>query len=499
MLHKNRVIIFWLLLFLISFYLYIFKLPFPSTDEMIFKEPARNFALNHTFASPGVFGYRPGVENCSVWYPPVYAFIYGVWFMIFGFSISSSLALSLLICLFVAYAQYKLFKIFADDEPPVYILGLIFFSWILAIKGISRPDTLAVFFGLALVYFAIKYKEINSFRNSIFILLSSFLCLATSFWLGLLIIFFAASIFLGYCRNSIKSFIKLIASILIGLFLTLFAWLAASGFDYKLILSQALSYALFFISDDFVRAVSYSVITHVRYADTLFYLPLSVFLFYIAVRSLTSRKNKHKDTVNLPIFLGLIISILILIFVFTLRHMYTQAFLIFFISTVVFLTNKEIATKKEFIRVILLFIFIGCLPFIRMNILLPATWTKADTYDYNRRILRNSIPSGSSVMVAPELWYMLAGDYTTYDLTFSLHPYRIDIYDYLVFSGNGSGSPSEPMVGVMSLYTYYKSHLKYNYNVSKSTFIGIQNNIFGVPISKSRWSYRFELRKRIGK
>ena len=95
---KNTYYAFLLCIICLSVYFLVFKIPYPGKDDLILKQPGINFFSGKGFSAPAITGLYPGVEKLFIEYPPVYPMLYGVWFFIFGFSLFSSMTLSLLLC-----------------------------------------------------------------------------------------------------------------------------------------------------------------------------------------------------------------------------------------------------------------------------------------------------------------------------------------------------------------------------------------------------------------
>jgi len=217
--------IFIAVLILLSLYMCINKIPFPGTDDMIFKEPAYRISMGLTPAAPSAIGRFPGIEKLAVWYPPVYFFLLGGWYYIFGFSLTSSLIFSLLICGLVAFLFIDLLKKSLGSPLPFVAYGLTLVVWSICVNNIDRPDPLYIALGLLLILILKKINpQANDFKIYIFSSLLIGLSLATSPVIGVILLPFYFTLFLSHQGFKFNSILKFVSMAISGIFICLLLW-----------------------------------------------------------------------------------------------------------------------------------------------------------------------------------------------------------------------------------------------------------------------------------
>lgn len=492
---KNKNI-FFLLLFFISIYFLIHKLPFPGIDDLFFKEPGIRLLRGLGFSVPSATGCFPGIEKLLAQYPAVYPFIFGTWFLVFGLSMSSSLSLSFLICAAIAFIQALLFREVLGKRLPGYIYGLIFFSWTIATGAIHRPDPLLTLLGLSLLLIIIqKASKKATFLTQLIIVLLMGLSMGTSPALGALLMvymFFVLISIKGFRVQTIKTF-SIWCSL--GVVLCALIWWATLRSAPHLFMDQVIRAGL---EDMDARALLEGIKFSFRYGNSLFYVPLIAYLTLLFAAGTFLEKNKQKRNFLLWQFLGVIFVWISLMIKLPGKFTYRQAFFAFFVficgvaAVKFFESVRNIYLKKVLIFILFFCIGISYLPFFR-GLALPLTWEKQDTYAYNKELILNNVPKGSKVLTDVRFWYIFDKDYEIYDLYFG--SFNIYICDYVLLVSGGSGKPE-----VAPLYFFSGErdvpYFHKNFTKQLSTMSNQPNRLFGLPISRSRWCYRFQLYKR---
>jgi hypothetical protein len=484
--------IFFFFLVCVSLYLLFFNLPFPDTDDLAYKQAGVSLFRGLGFSAPGLTGLVPGVERIFLFYPPAYPFLYGLWFAIFGFSISSSLTLSLLICCLVTFVQYRLFKVVTDKEPQGYVYGLLFFSWTLVLKAVHRPDALLALLVLSLFLLVMKSKEHLSTKHKIGIALLIGLSLATSFFLGMLSIAYIGMVFISARRFSIRAVKNLIFLFALGFILLFLLWWIPGHSDpplFKLQLS-AFTDGVFNLND-LISQLKQGADIHYKHGFTVFYLPLLLFLIFISIRGMLSEHDRAKRKTLIARFVSIVIIWLLISAISLRRYLYLELFYTLFICGVVFPIIGHFLNSRVAKRILYLCLFVAFLPFLKTTLLFPLTWNTQDSYTYNKKLILQNIPRGSKIVTPPVFWYVFDRDFQVFDPSCS----RQAIYhcDYVLLAGGGSGKAGAPL---MDLYGFEPDYFKRNFIKQLSTMSDQPNKLFGMPISKSRWCYRFQLYKR---
>lgn len=497
----RRKTLFFIIIFLVSLYMFIFKIPFPWTDDLFYKQAGVNFFRGLGFSVTGVKGLVRGIEVVYLQYPPIYPFSFGIWFFLFGFSLSASLILSFLICGLSTVILVLLFESVADTKKlPFYIYALIFFSWNISIQAIHRPDPLLTLLGLSLLLLIIKKAStILSFKTQLYIILLMALSLGTSPGLGVLLMiymFFALISIKGSNRQIIKTYSTwcFLGGILTAIIWWISAHRAPELFEAQFIHTLRINLAAS------LKNLQEGLKFNFEHGYTWFHVPLIGFLASIFVVSVFLEKDKSKRSFLVWQFFGVATVWTIILLRIPTRYTYQQAFFAFFIFTcgtalIRLVTNIRNSYLKGTIVVMLyLLILLPCLLFFR-TLALPLTWNEKDTYGYNKNLILANIPKGSKVLTAVRFWYIFDKDYEIFDSYFG----ELNIYDcdYVLLASGGSGKPE-----IAPLDLLHKETEKYFYDNFKKKFSTMSdqpNRLLGFNISKSRWCYRFELYERTSK
>lgn len=490
---NKREIGFWAIIVSASLYLMYFYLPFPDIDDMVFKLVSLNFIKYGKFTAPGLIGYLPSLDKGFAWYPPLYPLLYATWFKVFGFSLLSEHMLFFIICGLLVYLQCLLYKQNNNNKIPLYIFTIIFFCWTLALDAVSRPDTLFAALALLLLFYTDKIGERLGLKEKITICILLALSLATSLALGLLLSVYMLFLSASQDKAWYKNFRERIFLFTSAIFLSMVIWLSVLHFEVSLFIKQTLPFFANHLYEFYKLTLTHpwpSIRRYIRYEHLLFHFPLMVYLFFVALKyRFHEREQFKKRKLSLRI-IGASVILIFLAFPFALRPAYCRVFFTIFASSIIFLIPQAFFERKAWVKPCLyLFLSISLLPFIRENLSLPLTWKKQDTYGYNRKLILNKIPLGTKVITDPMFWYILGENYEVFDLNFSR---PLADADYILASGVGSGEPDMASLDFNKKENDYflKNYIKYF-----STLAMDPNTILGVPISRSRWSYRFEIYK----
>lgn len=282
-----------------------------------------------------------------------------------------------------------------------------------------------------------------------------------------------------------------------GLAVCFLIWLPSAQGNLGLFKSQVFNALAAHETSHSFEMLAAGVRLSIKCGFVLFYAPLTVFLVICILRNILSEQRAGKQPFYCWQFAAFVAIFIFLLWASPERHNYLAAFYGFYIfvgglSLVKMLENsKNILIKKSLILLLYLCLAVACMPFLKTTLILPLTWNKADTYECNRRLIIQNIPKGSAVLTSNSFWYMLNKDYEVYDALFGAS--NISVCDYVLLDANGSGKPNKSnRVGHISI-PYFQSHFKEQF----STLSDEPNQLFGRPISRSRWSYRFALFKRI--
>lgn len=198
-------------------------IPFIWPDEVLFYNPAEEFWLNQKLRTTVLEGFIPGMEEATLWMPPLYMLGLGLWFSLLGSGIENARIFANLFgwasCIITLAFFYKLFpkqkKFYVYLIPFLFILLDIQF---LNITNTSRMESMCSFFGIVSIYLIYSQKF---FWGGVALGLS---CLAHPFGA-----FYAIpNLYLSFFNTKNKTnmtVIKNLSWIVVGFFLIFLGWL----------------------------------------------------------------------------------------------------------------------------------------------------------------------------------------------------------------------------------------------------------------------------------
>lgn len=451
------------------------------------------------FSAEALKGVGLGVEKLFVLYPPLYPFLYGVWFFIFGFSITSSLSLSLLICGLIAYFLLQLFRNAYGDPLPHNVYALVFFAWTLAVSAIDRPDPLYVMFALMiLLVIETRLRQKSDLPTHLLIAVLLGLSISTSPVIAILMLPVIFTLYINVRGCSKKSFLSFIVIVLGGLLLGLVIWMfviakAPPLIKYQFLVTWSSQSSRPLTIESFMEGMRFVI----KHGYFLFYLPLILFLIIMSTVSLRTHPNIRSGLSRAWPFISLVAIWIFLIVKVQAKYTYLNmcAIFILLVTGVQFVKVVSLIRNSNVVRLLnatlMLGLFVATVPFWR-TVLIPMTWDKYDSYEFNGKRILDLIPKGSKVLTHVRFWYLFDTSYKTFDAWFS----HGSIYeaDYILLPSGGGGKPD--VAWIPFLDSKELKYFKENYVLTASTFIGLANNLFGLNIANSRWSYRFQLYER---
>lgn len=486
------------LLIFFSVYLLSNHLPFPGTDEIIFKEPAYRLSSGLSYAAPASIGRYPGIEKLAAFYPPVYAFLLSIWYRVFDFSLLSSLSFVLLICLLIVLLLLEGYTKKLNYGSLSPNLGIVFVAWaMILMSGVSRPDPLFVLFGFAILNL---HRYCSQPCNYPWVFFKSSLLVGLLFGTSpvLALLLTPLLIVASFIEKKIswRSILFRSGVFGFGLFLAFLLWGSVFIHEPTLFKKQFID-ELFLQSRALTVANVFSGLHFItRYGFFLYYLPLVIFLIAICSFFLFKFRRSLDVKCYTTSFVVVVLTWIFVILKIQNKPTYLHAihvFLLFICSNI--LQNGFSFIKNLKIRKTLFFITWGLilwalLPFIRMSVI-PLTWDHFDRYEANRSLIHKQIPKGSSVLADARFWHLLTKHSNVYDMSFSQH--ALEKSEYVLFGSGGSGKADAVNIAFPDADMDY-----FNRNFTKrySTLTANPNRLLGIEIARSRWCYRFELYER---
>lgn len=223
--------------FLYIFFSLIFNLHIPAIwpDEVLFFNPSYELGINGVMRTSVLTGLIPGMENYTLWMPPVFMVLLSGIFQIFPADLLTARLFSSCVSLASLFLIYRLCFLFSFTmRRTAWVLFLLATDFaFLKFSHTSRMESLCFFFALLSFYFLLKGKNFNSSKKDLDIEQDSSLKNLDVFWAGVFlslsflshpfgIVHSVPVLFLLYQRNGIT--IKNIFICSVGGLIPLAAW-----------------------------------------------------------------------------------------------------------------------------------------------------------------------------------------------------------------------------------------------------------------------------------
>ena len=135
-------------------------------------------------------------------------------------------------------------------------------------------------------------------------------------------------------------------------------------------------------------------------------------------------------------------------------------------------------------------LYLGGLATPIQQMMIHATLTGEQRLEPNVAIIRSLVPRGS-VVLSSEYWSAIANDYDYRSLVHG-EP-DLDRIDYVILTGNGSGSPGTPQ----PLAPAQRAALAKRFVVIHDNLPRHVPRLFGFPLSRSGWGYGMLILRRV--
>ena len=139
----------------------------PWWDEGAFADPAENLAHHGTLGAttwhPAIAGLRdfPEIDRYTYWTPPGYVTTLGLWFKLFGFSIFSLRAYSIVWGLLLVFAWYRITRALTGNELIARVAALLIAAdhAVVMAAATGRPDAMVASLGSLGLYAYLHWRE----------------------------------------------------------------------------------------------------------------------------------------------------------------------------------------------------------------------------------------------------------------------------------------------------------------------------------------------------
>jgi len=458
--------------------------PAPSIDNLTYKYPGFQLVKHSQFSVPAMEGFYKGIEKIFLLHPPLYPLCFAGWILIFGFSLPSALAFEFFLHFLIALCLYKIVNklLYPKSEYWAFFAGLVYFF---PVSYLDRPERLSILLGLTAFYIIHYIPKLRIWLKAAFAGILSGLALSSHLIVGgLYLIYLAFSVFDKKSFKEPLRFIAIIFGISTGVLACI--WLPFILPNKEFFAGQFIKHFL----DNLVgtRDIPANLMGTFKYLKFAFPLiaALLIFPFFSGLR------NGKFAIIGIYFIVGLCA-----VFTSTKSTYFASLVPLIYISVIkdIVLWFKQPKSKGAggvFIKAVFVSaIFFHLMPAIPGN-LTPFFAQKEDRYDFSYARIAGEIPQGAKVLTDGVFWYCLAGKARIYDSYFTW-PEQIKNCDYILLSANGSGTPGVPSIlKKISVRDYIEN----NFKVVDTTLSFEPNMVFKIPVSHSRWGYRFVLFKR---
>ncbi|HEV7763992.1 MAG TPA: hypothetical protein VGQ76_03220 [Thermoanaerobaculia bacterium] len=428
---------------------------FTTTDEIAFKAAGREWAQSGRFAAPELSGFahlQPPVEEIWFAHLPVYTFLFGVFVKLFGFGAWQSVAFDALIHAKLAVLTFLTARRVAPSASPW--AAVVAAALVLPLGTFGRADELAVCFGMAALLVLPRSK---TGAGALFGITAATNIIAAAF-LGMV-----ALIELRRVRDA---FVLLFASA--AAFLACLApILIASPSAWRQFGSHA--------SSQFATALSWGL-THSWIYGRQYLLSAAAAIVIGLAAVLLRRRDVLVRFV--PFFAVLVV----------IGFVAAKSYYLWFVTPLLLAaacaTAWELREHRAMQAAMLVaaMAYCGAIVVPLQQQVIAATLPSDQQLAPNVAAVRAHVPRGS-VVLASELWSSLANDVQYRSLVHAAT--KIEDVDYVILTGNGSGSPGVPQ----TLDAAQEPALASRFEVVYDSLRRDTPRLFGVSLSRSGWGY----------
>jgi hypothetical protein len=421
---------------------------FIAGDEILFKAAGRAWAQTGTFMGPELLGVgvwkdpaKP-YELRGCFCPPIYSFSFGLFVKTFGFNPTTNAAFDGLIHILLGWAAWSLARALGPQLP--YEAAMIAAAATIPLGTAGRPDELGAL--LALFGSAILVRRVTTRRSIVAGLLFG-LSAGTSLVAPLLYVLWVLRAFWRHRREGALPIIAFAVTSAVAFLMVMIPLV--------LMMPDGLSQLWQQTRASVRPGYRYSLANGWRYGR-LHYLACGAAIVVAAAQALEAWRSRGWSR-WLDLWMPSLAALVALVILLPVKSYYVwiidPALFAAAVCAIAMLSWPVVARTAVVVTATLFWCAAAAFPMLMSLVCatLPADQRMAE----NVRLLYRVIPSGSGVMTY-DFWPAVAGSrYQAYST--GADPRWSDV-DYIVLTGNGSGTPGLPQTLRPDQLSYVKDH-----------------------------------------
>lgn len=440
--------------------IFFLKSPPVWPDEAIFMDTVLTFLITGKMATNIFGGAIPGLEQRALWYPPLYFYILAGWVKIFGSSIEMMRLLSIIFSfgslIFLYELVIELFHKTKFALIAVVLLSLDF--WFVQTSGVGRMDSFSFF--LLIVTFFLFVKSVHQ-KNTSYLISAG-----VTGGIGIithplgLIMPFAIGIYTLLTQDSIKNKLLSLFRFGIPIVILLSSWLLLISRHLNLFILQ---YRLQFERKALAPSYVYKLFLNDNVWKVIF------FLYFIIAACLFIQILKKRDSIDMLIFIGILVSVPVLLWGKEMWYMvYFQPFVT--LALISLLASSE-TSKKELFFITRGILFILVLLYCKiLNDSMNQISYENSNYHFFTAQIKEKLPNEGTVFlsVIPDPYFDLKiqtrltfYEFPTVPVTHLAYRKLLDSSDYIVINN---------FFGSSYIEEYIKKNMKEYVSVNDSNY-----------------------------
>jgi hypothetical protein len=447
---------------------------FIGGDEIAYKAAGREWARSGAYVAPEMLGY-PAWQDPAHPYelrrgvgPPLYPLAFGLFVKVFGFHPSSNVAFDGLIHILLGWATWSLARALGPDLP--YEVAMVGAAATLPLGNTGRPDELGAL--LAMFGSAILLRRVSALRGAAAGLLFG-LSAGTSLVAGGILLVWPVRAAWQQRRAGWLSIGSFAVSAAFVFSVAMTPLLLTTPYGIGLLLHGAQS--------SVHTTFRYAIENSLRYGKGHYLAACAALLVAVAHAMQSLRERSWGRWLGL--WLPPLVALGALIIFLPVKYYYVwmvDPSLFAAATCAMTMLPWRAATRAVLVATAILFWGAASARFALMS-LIGATLPPDQRMAENVAVIRHLIPAGSGVMTY-DFWPAFAGsEYRTFST--EAEPRWSDV-DYIVLTGNGSGSPGQAQSLLPERQAYVREHYTAIYD-----HLNRQPFHFGPIRTHSAWGY----------
>ena len=416
---------------------------FMSGDEIAYKAPGREWAQTGNFVAPELRGFGAWRDPHDPYAlrrlagPPIYTFAFGLFVKIFGFNPTTNAAYDALLHILLGWATFSVARAIAPRSPPSHAALAAIFTLPLGTAG--RPDELGAL--LAMFGAAIVLRHITLKRAVVAGLLFG-LSAGTSLVAAGVLMVWPLRAWWARPKDTLRSAAAFCLSASCVFATVMIPILMTVQYGVRQLFRLA--------GESAGTSYAYALKNSLRYGFS-HYLAAAAALIIAFAHLLLSRRAEW-----MPLWLPPIAALVTLFVILPVKYYYVWMVVpsLFAAAACALAIVQWGPPLRTAILGAALVLWCAAASRFFLMALVRATLPPDQRMSANVDLLRRTIPQGAGVMTY-DFWPALAGSTRMYSL--EADPPWKDI-DYIVLTGNGSGTPGQPQALRPEQVGYVREH-----------------------------------------